>query len=320
MRSFFSAMSGLRTNLDKIDVIADNVANVNTVAFKKSRVLFGDSFTQVLRTPSSVQPVGIQVGTGNTTTSVGASFAQGSFQRTDLQTDLAIAGDGFFVVQNGDTAEYFFTRDGAFTIDRQGQLINGNGEFLRGSVYVEGVEGAGGSADTPAVDPGAVAPGTVAGLVFGNIKIPTSFLVEEPPASGTFVADTVINFGINPDGQLTLFGSRGSSMVAGYILMTNFSNPQGLEKAGGNKYSFNRAAGDFDPPLLGDGSWGETTDTRKAGTNAFGTIQSGALELSNVDLAEQFTDMIITQRGFDANAKVVVTTDEMLQTLNNLKR
>ncbi len=89
-----------------------------------------------------------------------------------------------------------------------------------------------------------------------------------------------------------------------------------MNREGNNLYTFNSAAGSFS----GGAGFSGTADVRKAGTNGFGTEQSGALQLCNVDLAAEFTDMIVTQRGFDANAKVITTADEMLQTLNGLKR
>jgi len=94
--------------------------------------------------------------------------------------------------------------------------------------------------------------------------------------------------------------------------MQNFSDPQGLIKEGNNLFSSLGAAG----PLGGAAS----PTPAPPGTNGLGRIQSGALELSNVDLASEFTNLITTQRAYQANARVITTSDEMLQELVNLKR
>ena len=300
-RSLFTAVAGLQSNQTRMDVIADNVANVNTTGFKTSRMEFSDSFSQTLRAPTSTQPVGIQIGLGNTITSVTTSFLQGAFQRTDVQTDMAISGNGFFVVQDP-TGVNYFTRDGAFTLDSNNALITPLGYNVRGAVYT--VTGAG-NPDTDAVDPGNAAPAAV-----GDISIPKTF----KGAAGAL--NTTVSYSIGSDGKISVFGDLGATLVAGFMTTATFSNPQGLEKKGNSLYQFNSAAGSFTSVT----SFSGTADVRKPGTNSFGTIQSGALELSNVDLASQFTDMIVTQRGFDANARVITTTDEMLQTLNTLKR
>ncbi|MBI4023664.1 MAG: flagellar hook-basal body complex protein [Verrucomicrobia bacterium] len=290
-RSLFSAISGLQSNQQRMDVIADNISNVNTVSFKGSRMSFTNSFTQTLRQASDRQPVGIQFGLGNQISSVATNFNQGAFQRTGIPTDLALSGDGFFVVQDSSGAN-FVTRDGAFVVDKSGNLITADGNFVRGVV------------GSPAADPGNNAPGAVT-----SITIPTQFV----GANGN---NTVTSFTIDIDGKITLLGSLGDTLVRAYITLAKFSNPQGLDRKGNNLYAFNSAAGSF----TGGSTFSETADVRKAGSNGFATMQSGALELSNVDLAEEFTDMIVTQRGFDANARVISTADEMLQTLNTLKR
>ena len=296
-RSLFSAVTGLRTNQERMDVIADNIANVNTTAFKSSRESFVNSFSQTLRPPTNTQPAGVQIGLGNQVSHVSTNFNQGAFQRTDVTTDLAISGEGFFMVnsQPAGAGTNFFTRDGSFAVDRNGFLITALGHRVRGVVGTP-------AAPTNAVDPLAAAPGAI-----GDIIIPSTFGVGP---------ETTVRYSIDTDGRVSLFGSAGTTWVAGFIVIAKFSTPSALNREGNNLYSFNSAAGDFS----GNGTFSETADVRKPGTNGFGTSQSGALELSNVDLSQEFTDMIVTQRGFDSNASVIRTADEMLQTLNSLKR
>ena len=106
--------------------------------------------------------------------------------------------------------------------------------------------------------------------------------------------------------------SDGSDFVRAQILLQNFSDPAALMKEGNNLFSGIGAAG----PLGGSA----TPTAAVPGTNGLGEIQSGALELSNVDLASEFTNLITTQRAYQANARIITTSDEMLQELVNLKR
>ena len=112
---------------------------------------------------------------------------------------------------------------------------------------------------------------------------------------------------INSSGEITATLSDGTSGVIGQFVLQSFNDPQALIKQGGNLYSFNADAG----PLAAPGT------PNSAG---LGQIKSGALESSNVDLADQMAGLITAQRAFEANAKIITTSDEILQTLVNLKR
>ncbi len=109
-------------------------------------------------------------------------------------------------------------------------------------------------------------------------------------------------YDIGPDGIITAYYNNGEFKLLGQVIIANFDNPAGLEKAGDNIYRQTANSGDFD------------------GIGNAGIFQAGVLEMSNVDLSQQFTDMITTQRGFQANSKIISTSDEMLQELVNLKR
>lgn len=114
------------------------------------------------------------------------------------------------------------------------------------------------------------------------------------------------NFKIDQSGIITGVYSNGTNRVLGQLALASFTNPGGLEKAGENTYVVTNNSGD---PRIGE-----------SGVAGKGKIIAGALEMSNVDLAEEFTDMIITQRGFQANSKSITTSDQMLQELLTLKR
>ncbi|GEP25404.1 flagellar hook protein FlgE [Cryobacterium levicorallinum] len=119
-------------------------------------------------------------------------------------------------------------------------------------------------------------------------------------------AGTLNSYTLSADGTLVGLFSNGEQLAIGRIALANFVNPGGLEKAGGSAYRATFNSGD---PTIGT-----------AGTNGLGSLSSGALEMSNVDLSQEFTNLIVAQRGFQANARIITTSDEVLQELTNLKR
>ena len=114
------------------------------------------------------------------------------------------------------------------------------------------------------------------------------------------------SFSIDSSGTLTGVYSNGSNEALAKIAMANFTNPEGLTKSGSNTFQESNNSG---TPLIGE-----------SGIQGLGEMNAGMLEMSNVDLAEQFTDMIVTQRGFQANSKSITTADQMIQELLGLKR
>jgi flagellar hook protein FlgE len=127
-------------------------------------------------------------------------------------------------------------------------------------------------------------------------------------ATGNPTGDTTAykNFSVDPSGKITVLQASGASFVRGQILLQNFQDPGALIKEGGNLYS-------------GIDNAGPLTDISEPDTNGLGTISGGHLEMSNVDLAGEFADLITTQRGFQASARIITTTDEMLQEVVNMK-
>lgn len=130
MRSMYSGVSGLRVHQTKMDVISNNIANINTIGFKRSSVSFKDSFSQTLSSASGANadrggsnPQ--QVGMGANVGAIATIMGQGAAQRTDYGSDLMIDGDGFFIVQ--DPTGFSFTRAGAFEVDAAGNLVDANG-------------------------------------------------------------------------------------------------------------------------------------------------------------------------------------------------
>ena len=135
MRSLWTAASGMNAQQFHIDTIANNLANVNTTGFKKSRADFEDLLYQTIRqagtpaTPYSEVPTGVQVGVGVKTAATQKMYEQGSLQGTENKLDLAIEGEGFFKIKLYD-GSIGYTRDGSFKIDSKGQVLNSNGYLL----------------------------------------------------------------------------------------------------------------------------------------------------------------------------------------------
>ena len=132
IRALFTAATGMQAQQLNVDVIANNLANVNTTGFKRSRADFQELLYQTLRQPGAASsstteiPTGIQLGLGTRAVAVQRLFLQGDFQQTQNQLDMAIDGDGFFSIlqPNGEVA---YTRSGAFKLDSQGRVVNSDG-------------------------------------------------------------------------------------------------------------------------------------------------------------------------------------------------
>jgi flagellar hook protein FlgE len=282
IRSLTSAVSGIQQFQQRMDVIGNNIANVNTVAFKSARTNLADSFSQTLASSNLGGDAAAQIGLGVVTSGIYNQYTQGAINRTGVETDLAISGEGFFVVRDPISSNVFVTRAGDFRLDSNNYLITNGG--LR-------VQGFSDSALTTR----------------GDIQIDA---VDRPVTADPDA--TLVSFGIDGLGRISVRLSDGSEYVRAQVLMQIFSNPQGLIKEGNNLYSGIGAAG----PLGGAAN----PTPEPPGSNGMGRVQSGALELSNVDLSNEFSNLIQTQRAFQANARIITTSDEMLQELVNLKR
>ena len=175
MRALFAGVSGLRNHQTWMDVIGNNIANVNTVAYKASRVTFKEAFAQLVQ--GSAQPTStvggtnpIQIGAGVNLGSIDQLFSQGSLQSTGQNTDLAIQGDGFFIVNNGSREVY--TRAGNFQFDATGRLTTPVGFVVQGMVADNlGNFPSGGQIGDIQIEMGATAPAreTTAMGVSGNL-------------------------------------------------------------------------------------------------------------------------------------------------------
>jgi flagellar hook protein FlgE len=279
LSSLSSGVTGLESFQQDLDVIGNNIANINTTAFKASTVSFSDAFSNTLQGASATTPA-IQVGTGVQIASIDNNWSEGGLSNTGVASNLAVSGDGngFFTVEDPQTNAQYVTRDGTFSVNPSGNLVTSNG------FYVMGYTAASGALTT-----------TVGPIV---VKSPTA---TNPMASYT----------IDSSGTITMTLSDGTTAAAGQVLLQGFAEPQMLVSQGNNLYNNQAAAG----PTVTTTSIGGVP-----GTLSLGTLQSGALESSNVDLSNEMANLITAQQAFDANSKIITTTNEVLQTLVNMKQ
>lgn len=299
LRSLYSGVSGMKGFQTQMDVIANNISNVNTHGFKAGRVLFQDMVSQ--NTTSATAPGlglggvnGKQVGLGMQTGAVDTLTGRGNMESTGQDMDLYIQGEGYFVVRKEATADSdavtYYTRDGAFKRDSQGLLVNSNGYHVKGQPTKGNIPAAW---DNNFKSENYFGNPNAAGSNLADINIP------ETVNGQRFESVTIDNSGL----VVAKYGDTRYAM--GKIELAKFNNPSGLKKSGSNNFSVTNNSGDpnFATPGIG-------------GT---GTLESGFLEMSNVDLADQFSQMIIASRAYQANSRSITTSDEMLQELLNLK-
>jgi flagellar hook protein FlgE len=429
LKALNTGVSGLRAEGEAITVTGDNIANVNTVGFKKQRAIFQDMLGRSVTQGTNARLPGSGVLLGK----VQNIFTQGTLSSTGLSTDLALNGEGFFVVNgnvNGVTGD-FYSRAGQFTLNNQGEMVNPSGMKLQG--YAANPDGTFASrlstvtvplnaippqvtqnvgvvanldsnAATPALawdplDPGATSNFSTSITVYDSLGAGHSadiyfvntgagawdyhVLVSgdeiDPPQPGrnvevgsgslTFTTDGAldtfteaapisVDFANATAGQvITLdFGSQLSGGGTGLDGLTQFAAASNVAQQSQDGY----ASGDFTGltvngqgivegiytngqkiPIsqlgiakftsndgLSRASAGLWMATRESGEPALGTanaggrgaVSGGALEASNVDLAEEFVDLITHQRAYSANSRTITTADDMLQETLNLKR
>ena len=324
LRSMYSGISGLKNFQTKLDVIGNNIANVNTYGFKKGRVIFKDLISQTVAGASSgngarggVNPK--QVGLGSQIAAIDTMHGGGSSQFTGNTLDLSISGDGFFQVADGIAAaggptgftNPLYTRAGNFYMDNNGYLVNGDGKYLVG--YSATWDGALTTVGTsyPKADDVKADANAKGNLDTGGAN---GYLPETAPVTGAPTAGykpmriptNAQSMSIGQDGTVTFVDSEGTLRWAGQLVLAKFPNPGGLNKVGANYFKDTANSG---APV-----------NQVATKEGIGEVVSGFLEMSNVDLSEEFTDMIVAQRGFQANTRIITTSDEILQELVNLKR
>ncbi len=282
-----SGVSALRTFMKGLEVIGNNIANVNTTGYKSSSASYADSFSNILQrsSPSSAttaNSASVVVGTGVKLGGISTNFSQGSLESTGQGTDIGISGEGYLHVKNPTDGTEYATRDGSFRWDDKGNLVTSQG------FRVQGLTGAGLAA-------------------VGDIKLST------PP-----IGSQLQSVSIDKAGNVVEFYSDGSSATNNQIQLQKFTDQAALVKEGNNLFSGLLAAG---PIGAASGSSAfQAGGINAPGSNGLGSIQSGTRELSNVDLTEQFSSLITTQRSFQAGSRLITVSDTVLDDIVNLKR
>jgi flagellar hook protein FlgE len=411
MRSLFSGVSGLQEHQTMMDVVGNNIANVNTIGFKSGSVTLEDMISQTESGGSApldgfggVNPT--QIGLGVVGGTINTLFTQGNLETTGKTTDLALQGNGFFILKQGNDQQQYYTRNGSFDVDSDNNLVNPSdgmkvqgwmanpdgtvttttpvtdlkvplGELMTShptdtAAYIGNLDAA--AAADPTSDYSSsiqvfdsLGDSTLVNLTFeksaantwnwtasgtgitagpanqgtvtfdnngnflnqtGNVEIDVSANGATSPLDVTmdftgttqFGTATTITAGnqngyapgvmdsynIGQDGVITGVYSNGSTRAVGQIAIAAFRNPGGLLKTGDSDYVQSSNSG---IPQVGT-----------AMSSSRGSVVSGELEMSNVDLSKEFTTMIIAERGFQANSKIIQTADEMLTTLVGLIR
>ena len=403
MRSLYSGVSGLKNHQTRMDVVGNNISNVNTTGFKSSRVTFSDTLSQTLSGASAPTDNGggtnpKQIGLGSATSSIDTLFTDGSVQSTGVNTDLCLSGNGLFVVKDGNNA--YYTRNGNFKFDAEGNYVNSDGLMVQGWMGTDGVINSGGdttgikipagktmaakasgkmiisgnlnadaavndtsniistsydsqgaaqqitltlkkvAANEWSITVGAPAKGNIPNLKFNteggydtggtgtvtlppqapsgaaaiNLQIETAGLSSLTQYSGSntaysttdgYAAGTLKSVSIDSKGIITGTYTNGVNRQEAQVAVAQFNNAAGLTKTGNSLYSLSNNSGEANIKTAGDLGC---------------TITPSSLEMSNVDMASELTDMIVTQRGYQSNSKIITVSDELLETLINMKR
>ena len=294
MRAMSSGVSGLKAHQTALDVIGNNVANVNTYGFKASRTLFSDVLYQTLTNATKPDAATgqsgsnpSQVGYGSNAASVTVDTGRAGMSTTGYSGDCYINGEGYFVIGNGTPtdgvpASYKYTRVGALTFNSAGYLVDGNGNYVCGTTNT--------------------APADLSGTVAAIDKDTKPGYIHYTPSDTLTLKDVAIA----ADGTVTATTGAGAVATVGKIALAHFSNPGGLEQEGSNYYASTDNSG--------------TATYASPGSGSTGSLVTGALESSNVDLANEFSNMITTERGYQANSKIITVSDTMLETLVNMVR
>ena len=261
MQALRTAATGMAAQQLNVEVISNNIANMNTVGFKRQRAEFQDLLYQTLERAGSqssdqgtVVPTGLQVGAGVKAGSIYRITEQGAMTQTGNKLDVAIQGRGYLQVLMP-TGELAYTRAGNLSLNDQGQLVTADGYQIQPAITI---------------------PGDAVG-----VTISKSGQVEVQQAGQT------------------------NTNIVGVIELATFVNEGGLEAIGDNLY-------------LESGSSGAPT-LSVPGVDGTGVLLQGYTEASNVDAVAEVTALIVAQRAYEMNSKVITSADQMLSTANQVK-
>lgn len=290
MSGIYAATSGLDAHQSMLDVTSDNLANVDTVGYKRERAQFSDQLARLVDAATTANGYSagsdpVQVGLGVKVGSIDNEMSAGGVRTTASATDVAIHGQGFLRVASGDVSgpspvfePTQYTRAGNLTLNQNGYLATQTGEFILG--YAAQATGA-----------GTYQPATAGSGAADNP-------IVVPPGS-THVT-------IGADGSVSYVSPSGVPVTAGYISLALCPNQAGLQRDGGSLWSATMSSGSEIPGQPGTGNYGQTI--------------GGELEQSNVDMGSEFINMIEAERGYQANAGTIAAANRMMQAAVQMKR
>lgn len=257
--ALYIAATGMHAQQTQVDTIANNLANLNTVGFKKSRVSFEPLMPQPLATahhePLAGSMAATYKGMGASVGSIIPDFMEGEMKPTQRDLDIAIRGRGFLEVELPDGTRAY-TRHGALSVNKDGFLVTAGG-------------------------------------------LPLSALISVPSDAQSLV--------VNADGRVQVKSQNSDELTdIGVIELSHFMNEPGLKPMGNGLYS---ATDDSGEPIA-----------ERSGENGTGTLAQGYLESSNVHMVEELTNLMVAQRAYEANSKVLQAADELAGLVNNLRR
>lgn len=274
--SFYTSLSGLKGAQTEMSVISNNIANAGSIGFKRSKAQFGDIFAS-----SPTQSTKVIAGQGQRLNGISQQFTQGSYESSEKTLDMAIVGEGMFVVKGDPPREQVtYTRNGAFTATPDRNVIDSTGQKLQ---------------LLPVDANGNVTNNTLAG----------AFDFVLPPGAPSDPTAQLVNVSIGLDGLVSATFANGEAQVLGKVAMATFPAMEGLRPVGDAHW---QSSGESGPPTI------------DAATNGpMGAIRSGALERSNVDITEELVMLIGAQRNFQANAKAIEGASQLSQTIINMR-
>ena len=274
--SFYTSLSGLKGAQTDMSVISNNIANAGSIGFKRSKAQFGDIFAS-----SPTQSTKMIAGQGQRLNGITQQFTQGSYESSEKTLDMAIVGEGMFIVKGEPPREQVtYTRNGAFTATPDRNVIDSTGQKLQ------------------------LLPVDANGAVTSN-TLASAFDFVLPAGAPSDPTAQLVNVSVGLDGLVSATFANGESQKLGKIAMATFPAMEGLRPVGDAHW---QSSGESGPPTI------------DAATNGpMGAIRSGALERSNVDITEELVMLIGAQRNFQANAKAIEGASQLSQTIINMR-
>tara|TARA_B100001094_G_C17964793_1_gene687302 strand:- start:32 stop:859 length:828 start_codon:yes stop_codon:yes gene_type:complete len=265
---------GLRANSREIDAISNNIANLNTTGFKKKKLTFEDVYRN-----SASEKAGAYRGAGVLTGIVTMSAKQGEIQKTDMVLDLAIEGEGLFVLSGNESDNITFSRAGSFELNKENRIVDADGNSVNFFLPTASADGSGGKEISN---------------ILGPLEIPVFKEVDG-------ISYRLRELEIDIAGRVLASYGDTSQDLMGQLALAKFNSPSYLKSIGSTAFI---ATEDSGAPIISLPAQG-----------SLGKINSGSLERSNVDVTNELVAMIKAQQAYNGNARLMQTDIEIARTL-----